>query len=536
MFPLRKASNSKLPTIHLMLAILVVASAAMQNASASNCSDIRIDIKPNSLNIAAWLDKGDELNGDLRITSKGGDVNISKYKIFSDELIMDGGIDRISSHNIKVLGLQDLKRDMPLDIQVNISGLKEPGTYHGNLTLLYFCGGNATSEPINLTVIARTAPALTSATSKLSLQLVNTGDAKSSTLAGMLLPKSYFQNQVTLKINNTHQVPITLKSASLLVEGGIPGNQFAEKALSIDAPNTYSDMAMISVPLKIDRWKIPPDHYTGWITLLFEGQKNPVSIPVDMKVRNGPGWAIFFLLIGILVGKLYQKYQDSGKYQAEALEEIYHLRSMIMPPLNDTCDEQNIKKEIDGLEQSIHHEKWDQAKLNEYLLKTKNIRNRIDMMARLEAIKTVLNKRLEDKVKIKEIKEEIAEIDRTKKLICLGQDDTGVTKLKEIEKVLPDLLKDSPTSEHEAEAPAKSDNGFKLHDYIDAITGQWNLYAGYIFYLVLIIGLLIVGLQTLYINEGSTFGANPFSDYVKVFTWGLAGEIASKTLTKMTGS
>jgi hypothetical protein len=299
---------------------------------------------------------------------------------------------------------------------------------------------------------------------------------------------------------------------------------------------------MISVPMKIDRWKIPPDHYTGWITLLFEGQKNPVSIPVDMKVRNGPGWAVFFLIIGILVGKLYQKYQDSGKYQAEAFEEIYNLRSMIMPPLKDECDEQNIKKEIDELEQSIYHEKWDQAKINEYLIKTKNIRNRIDMMTRLEAIRTVLKKRLEEKekVRINEIKEKIAEIDITKKLICLGQDDTGAAKLKEIEKALPDLLKDSLSSESQADAvpqaPPKSDNGFKLHGYIDAVIGQWNLYAGYIFYLVLIIGLLLVGLQTLYINEGSEFGANPFSDYVKVFTWGLAGEIASKTLTKLTGS
>ncbi len=53
--------------------------------------------------------------------------------------------------------------------------------------------------------------------------------------------------------------------------------------------------------------------------------------------------------------------------------------------------------------------------------------------------------------------------------------------------------------------------------------------------LVLIIGLLAVGVETLYINQGTTFGANPVPDYITLAVWGLSADVASRTLTKLRG-
>jgi hypothetical protein len=38
---------------------------------------------------------------------------------------------------------------------------------------------------------------------------------------------------------------------------------------------------------------------------------------------------------------------------------------------------------------------------------------------------------------------------------------------------------------------------------------------------VLLVGLTIVGLNTLYIEKGDTFGARPLSDYFGLLLWGL---------------
>ena len=54
-------------------------------------------------------------------------------------------------------------------------------------------------------------------------------------------------------------------------------------------------------------------------------------------------------------------------------------------------------------------------------------------------------------------------------------------------------------------------------------------------YMVLIIGLTLVGLNTLYIEKGETFGARPMSDYLTLFLWGLGADVASRSVSSLRG-
>lgn len=54
-------------------------------------------------------------------------------------------------------------------------------------------------------------------------------------------------------------------------------------------------------------------------------------------------------------------------------------------------------------------------------------------------------------------------------------------------------------------------------------------------YMVLIIGLTLVGLNTLYIEKGETFGARPMSDYLTLFLWGLSADVASRSVSSLRG-
>lgn len=49
------------------------------------------------------------------------------------------------------------------------------------------------------------------------------------------------------------------------------------------------------------------------------------------------------------------------------------------------------------------------------------------------------------------------------------------------------------------------------------------------------IGLLLVGYQTLYVQQGTAFGSNGIFDYVALILWGLSADVASRTLGNLTG-
>jgi hypothetical protein len=51
-----------------------------------------------------------------------------------------------------------------------------------------------------------------------------------------------------------------------------------------------------------------------------------------------------------------------------------------------------------------------------------------------------------------------------------------------------------------------------------------------ILWLALLIGLLALGLKTLYIDN-PIFGANPFTDFLGLMFWGLSADVASRTLS-----
>jgi len=54
-------------------------------------------------------------------------------------------------------------------------------------------------------------------------------------------------------------------------------------------------------------------------------------------------------------------------------------------------------------------------------------------------------------------------------------------------------------------------------------------------HLVLLTGLTLTGLNTLYIKKGEAFGARPMSDYLTLLLWGLSADVASRRLSSLRG-
>jgi len=54
-------------------------------------------------------------------------------------------------------------------------------------------------------------------------------------------------------------------------------------------------------------------------------------------------------------------------------------------------------------------------------------------------------------------------------------------------------------------------------------------------YFALLLGLLAVGLLSLYVGNGAAFGANRFADYLSLILWGLSADVAGRTLADLHG-
>jgi len=72
-----------------------------------------------------------------------------------------------------------------------------------------------------------------------------------------------------------------------------------------------------------------------------------------------------------------------------------------------------------------------------------------------------------------------------------------------------------------------------LSDLVRAEATYW--FVRPLLYTVLLAGLTIVGLNTLYIEKGETFGARPLPDYLGLLLWGLSADVASRSLSGLQG-
>ncbi len=64
------------------------------------------------------------------------------------------------------------------------------------------------------------------------------------------------------------------------------------------------------------------------------------------------------------------------------------------------------------------------------------------------------------------------------------------------------------------------------------ILGLGAIYTQPFIYAALILGLTLIGINEIYVPN-STFGTNPFPDYLAIFTWGLGSDVVSRSLSNL---
>ncbi|BCL38759.1 hypothetical protein [Nostoc sp. MS1] len=550
--------------ISLLLSVIVITHAVPTKAA----PNILIDSHDKSIRISGWLGEESALIGNLRLTAQG--ENIERFVFLPSDLRRKEGGEIINRNQITIVGQPQLSEGIPQDFQLRVSDIRLPGTYEGTIQVLLPNQGQQQVQTIPIQVIAKAKPTLIplGGTEQIQLRLVNCdgilGFFDCLTARG-LLPASAFLNQWQLQFDNSSQAPVTIVDAKVIIKGEQTGYQLTETALSLpQSPVNLASDRIVTLPLTLHRSLIPPDRYTGAIYFTLAGQTQRLAIPVDLKMRSGPILPLTVLIFGVVLGRLFKYMQESGNDITRVIKAVYRLKARIREEVEYPEDQTILNNMVDWVEQLIRWEKIDRA-----LAEVDAIETRLEALNKLRQIETQLLE-MQGLDTLDKMAEDVQKnIIKTRNFLAQKNDAIAQRCMQDVMKGLASINQKWQADKHflqdetflplelahavhdyliRADAIAPKDIPFnqpkwqtRCQDYLIFLSGvSDDIRIGATFWLIrpflsltLLVGLSLVGIGSLYVDNGLTFGAKPFSDYLGLILWGISADVASRNLSSL---
>jgi len=520
---------------------------------------ITTDLEGKPFIIRGWLDDTKELSGSLRLTAREGDIK--KVVFLRSDLKRDGGDEVIQRHQVTP-GEINLAGDVPQDVQIKVTGISTPGQYKGQITLLIPGQAPSKAMTIPLVVIARGRPDLKPLPdSKLNLNLVNCAWGPDCVLAKLLLPASAFVNGRDLKFDNATKDEVNVLSAEPVVFGEKTGYQLDAKGLAFPkTPVTLPANQVVSLQLGLDRSLLPPDHYTGSVYLTLDGQDKRQQIEMDLNVRKGPLLPAIFLLVGILLGRLVKYMQGPGKAKVEGLTAINRVEVKVQHEA-DPDDQAILGLMFEEARQTVYRGEADKVqpvldKIKERLEKLKGLRaaerslrdkeqdpDAAKALAKIAEARRCISDGNDDQAKalLEDVQRTLAQLQESALMGPGGQPDKGITRAKEQVEATLGLITQPAFSLPPGQVSTWGKRGRSLLVKLSGLSDEWFAEATLwiarpLLYFALLFALLWLGMESLYVDKGVSFGAQPLLDYFTVIFWGLSSDVASRTLGNLKGT
>ncbi|MEJ1933158.1 hypothetical protein WDZ92_23395 [Nostoc sp. NIES-2111] len=400
-------------------------------------------------------------------------------------------------------------------------------------------------------------------TEQLRLQLVNCGNWLDCALARLLLHPSAHINQRQLWFDNSTQVPVSILNTAVVVEGDFTGYQLNNEAIFV-APNITSLSAnqIINIPLIIKRSAIPPDQYNGAIYLTLQNRSDRLSLPINLSSRSGPLLPLIVLLFGVVLGRLFRYMQERGEPQAKALEEVYRLQADIANAKLEDKNKQLLEDMVIDARKFVVRERLDVIPIQVQI-----IRERLETLVKVQALEDQFTEQAQSSPNDFPVDEDeyIRKIKQVRLRITEGKDAEAKKVLEEISSDLDKIgargaenstieaykrsIEDITVATDRINRPAgeakttlsRFSKFQQLLINLSGVSDQVRAEATFwvvrpLLSLTLLVGLSAAGISSLYIENGTTFGARPFADYLGLILWGLSADVASRSLSNLPGS
>ena len=407
-------------------------------------------------------------------------------------------------------------------------------------------------------------------TEQIHLQLVNCRGwlGLDCAIARLLLPASATIDQRELQFDNATQSLVTVLNATTILQGDLTGYQLTNSAIAPIQPlQPLPAHQIVSLPLTLQRSIMPPDHYTGSLYLTLQGRREYLSLPINLSVRNGPLIPLLVLFFGVILGRLFKYMQERGEPKAKSLGEIYHLQTDIETKLSAESIDQEDKQLLLAMVSEVRT-LVDRNQLDTIPAQVQAIRNRLDILIQLQSAESELNKKADanpDSFK-KDVDEFTQQIRMIRRKIAEKKDDEAKSLQEKLQADLDQStstprgsaqtvepyqrsLQKAKTATSQINQPGAittrpDDPCSALQKFFGTLSGVsdrvqteatfWIVRP--LLSLILLVGLSGVGMGSLYIENGATFGSKPFSDYLGLILWGLSADVASRSLSSLQGS
>jgi len=402
-------------------------------------------------------------------------------------------------------------------------------------------------------------------TEQIRLQLVNCQGWLDCAIAHLLLPASATINQRELQFDNSSQLPINVLNTAVVVQGDFTGYQLTSKEIAL--PQTIQPLPsnqIVSIPVTLNRAQIPADQYGGSIFFTLRNVSSTNSstrlvLPVTLSVRSGPLLPVMVLFFGVILGRLFKYMQERGEPQAKSLGEVYRLRSDIETSGLEDQNKQLLLAMVPEVETMVAREQ-----LEGVPVQIQAIRDRFDILKKLQLLESQINEKADQlptdadqfTTPIRKVRRLIAERKDAEAKVLLEQIDAELdnydsTRAAGESSLLPyrRSIQDAVTATTQMNQPSTLTTRpvkqlAKLQTFLITLSGVSDrVRAEATFWivrpllsLILLIGLAAIGIRSLYVENGTTFGARPFSDYLGLILWGISADVASRSLSNLQDS
>lgn len=345
----------------------------------------------------------------------------------------------------------------------------------------------------------------------------------------------------------------------------VPGSQPAD--LTFDGPRLSDSRRVAWLNLHVNRSGLPPDQYKGSLRLespVFGAA--PLLLPLDLKVRQGPLWPLVVILIGIMIGRISQGVNTPAAQMQDRLNpRLDRLQGAISQVLGQAAFEY-LSRKLGELKDKVDAAVEPEATLT---LAINTLEALVRSMIALQALDRDIAA-LTDPA----LKAELTDLVRKARAALIAdKPDDARTFRQQIEQRLIDaetaaadpgaavargelpapasapglLVSMRSTAPAVGADPVPSSTSRKPPPTPNALVRFLAMLAGTrpiaastrdqilrpLLFLVLLAVLALLGLKTLYVEAGGTFGSGGLYDYLGLFLWGQGAEVAQRTLQQV---
>lgn len=486
----------------------------------------------------------------ITITYTGGAPGEAKtLKVQRFDLKEEGGKAVIDRSSISIPSASLIK-DQPQDVSVTVSNVTRVGTYKAPVK--FWVESNPPAE-IMLTVVVKPKVDVTVVTAQ-NVQLVRCSPFPCSLIRW--LPDRLLGRERGLTVNNQTPTNLRISLDSVLLRGDKTGQYITNVSLKLPDPNASDQPLGARKPTAVvlnlpETNHLVPDHYVGTINFGLNDSEVRPTVNYSIDVRDAPWFALLVLLIGVIVGRLVKSMNSPEAItQLKLIRRLYRLQSKTLS-LKDNHYRARLLAELDETKERINAADDTEAVLTHELDK---IETRINLLSKLEQLQ----------VRIESLQNGTLKQELQAKCMAAGQAlregrlDECLESIKAIAaqlEALPidanaesfggllisvrDLNEEGAKAVAADKAVAPPPPGFLPRalawlsgaNFMNAEVRYWLVRP--VFFLLLLFLLVMVGLKTLYVDAGASFGSEGLYDYLGLFMWGISAEVAQNTLQNL---